>query len=119
MNSEAIYLIIMTVVAWLTANVGTIVAAVMTVKKVAKKVEDSTGLKKDLARLVKQNEELKLLNEELTCRLDGYALEMKGLKSKVIAEAHSLKAAGLKELEKAKGKVKENGYVRAYREIKK
>ena len=60
-----------------------IAVAVFILKGVAKRVEDSTGLKGELGKLNKRLSEALEQNEELKSRLDTYALEVKGLKQNV------------------------------------
>lgn len=79
MDQQTIILIVSGAIALLETGSWVGIAAFLA-KLISKKVEDSSGLKGELGKLNKKLSETLTQNEELKCRLDAYALEMKGLK---------------------------------------
>lgn len=62
-------------------DIATLVSvAVVVLKGVAKRVEDSTGLKGELGKLNKKLSEVLEQDQELKCKYDALMLELKGIK---------------------------------------
>ena len=80
MDNEMIVWIVVSIIS--AVETGSWVGiAIFLIKSISKKVEDSTGLKGDLAKLNKKLSEVLEENQELKCRYDAFMLEMKGFRT--------------------------------------
>lgn len=63
-------------------DISTLVAvAIIVLKGVSKRVEDSTGIKGEVTKLNKKLSQVIEYDQELKCKYDALMLEMKGIKA--------------------------------------